>query len=174
MLSNVLIMLMIVASIILWISTLQRKLAVLDENVCQAMSQIGVQLSSRFDVLFILLRLTKQYAPHESNMLIETMNAKRSTITAKSIPADVLLQEKVIEEVLEELALLKTQHAKLKTNEAFEKMMDAMQAYENMLRTSHLLYNDSVTKLNQEIQLFPVWLIARLLGFSRRGYLVSE
>ena len=40
-----------------WIISTQRRLVVMDENVNNAMSQIGVQLSSRFDALNMLLRL---------------------------------------------------------------------------------------------------------------------
>ena len=49
-----------------WIISTQRRLVVMDENVNNAMSQIGVQLSSRFDALTALLDLAKGYAAHES------------------------------------------------------------------------------------------------------------
>ncbi|MEA4841863.1 MAG: hypothetical protein VB134_01645 [[Clostridium] symbiosum] len=39
----------------------KRRLVVLDENIRNAMSQIGVQFSSRFDALTVLLDLTKGY-----------------------------------------------------------------------------------------------------------------
>ena len=39
------------AVILLWIITTQRKLVMLDENINDAMNQIGVQLSCRFDVV---------------------------------------------------------------------------------------------------------------------------
>ena len=74
----------IIAVIVLWIISTQRRLVVLDENISNAMSQIGVQLSSRFDALTALLDLTKGYAKHESETLIETIKSRRSVITAKS------------------------------------------------------------------------------------------
>ncbi|MPN30829.1 hypothetical protein SDC9_178300 [bioreactor metagenome] len=46
-----------------------------------------------------------------------------------------------------------------------------MNQYENMVRTSRLIYNDSVTKLNRAIRMFPANMIAGLLGFSKRAYL---
>ncbi|MDW8802726.1 hypothetical protein P8V03_16390 [Clostridium sp. A1-XYC3] len=52
----------IAAVIVLWTISTQRKLVVLDENISNAMSQIGVQLSSRFDALTALLDLIKGYA----------------------------------------------------------------------------------------------------------------
>ena len=56
-----------------WVMSTQRRLVVMDENINNAMSQIGVQLSSRFDALTALLDLAKGYAAHESQTLIETI-----------------------------------------------------------------------------------------------------
>ena len=50
--------------IILWFISAQRKLVAMDENINNAMGQIGVQLSSRWDALTALLDLTKGYADH--------------------------------------------------------------------------------------------------------------
>lgn len=78
-----------------WVMSTQRRLVVMDENINNAMSQIGVQLSSRFDALTALLDLAKGYAAHESQTLIETIKSRRSVITAKLTPQDVLQQEGV-------------------------------------------------------------------------------
>jgi len=171
MLPNFIAIIAIAAAIILWIISTQRKLVVLDENVSNAMSQIGVQLSSRFDALTALLDLTKGYARHESETLIETIKSRRSVITAKSTPADVLRQEGIISEALGRIAMVAEQYPELKANQTYIKTMDAVQTFENMVRTSRLIYNDSVTKLNREIRMFPASMIAGLLGFRQRDYL---
>lgn len=160
--------------IILWIISTQRKLVILDENISNAMSQIGVQLSSRFDALTALLDLTKGYAKHESERLIETIKSRRSVITAKSTPDDVLRQEGVISEALGKITMVTEQYPELKANQTYIKTMDAVQTFENMVRTSRLIYNDSVTKLNREIRMFPVSIIAGILGFKQRDYLVEQ
>lgn len=161
----------IAAVVVLWTISTQRKLVVLDENISNAMSQIGVQLSSRFDALTALLDLTKGYAKHESETLIETIKSRRSVITAKSTPEDVLRQEGVISEALGRIAMVTEQYPELKANQTYIKTMDAVQTFENMVRTSRLIYNDSVTKLNREIRMFPVSMIAGMLGFRQRDYL---
>ena len=43
--------------IILWFISAQRKLVAMDENINNAMGQIGVQLSSRWDALTALFEL---------------------------------------------------------------------------------------------------------------------
>ena len=96
----------IIAVIVLWIISTQRKLVVLDENISNAMSQIGVQLSSRFDALTALLDITKGYARHESETLIETIKSRRSIIAAKSTPDDVMRQEGIISEALDRITMV--------------------------------------------------------------------
>ncbi len=164
----------IIAAIVLWVMSTQRRLVVLDENINNAMSQIGVQLSSRFDALTALLDLTKGYAKHESETLIETIKSRRSVITAKSTPNDVLRQEGVISEALGRIAMVTEQYPDLKANQNYIKTMDAVQIFENMVRTSRLIYNDSVTKLNREIRMFPVSMIAGILNFRQRDYLEEQ
>jgi len=164
----------IIGLLVLWVVSTQRKLVVLDENVSNAMSQIGVQLSSRFDALTALLDLTKGYAKHESETLIETIKARRSVITAKSTPDDVLRQEGVISEALGRIAVVAEKYPELKADQSYIKTMNAVETFENMVRTSRLIYNDSVTKLNREIRMFPVSLVAGMLGFQPREYLVEQ
>lgn len=164
----------VVAVIALWMISTQRKLVVLDENISNAMSQIGVQLSSRFDALTALLDLTKGYAKHESETLIETIKSRRSVITAKSTPDDVVHQEGIISEALGRIAMVTEQYPELKADKTYMKTMDAVQTFENMVRTSRLIYNDSVTKLNREIRMFPVSMIANMLGFQQRNYLEEQ
>jgi len=174
MLPTFITIIVIAAVIVLWIISTQRRLVVLDENISNAMSQIGVQLSSRFDALTALLDLTKGYARHESETLIETIKSRRSVITAKSTADDVMRQEGVISEALGRIAMVTEQYPDLKANQNYIKTMDAVQTFENMVRTSRLIYNDSVTKLNREIRMFPVSMVAGMLGFGQREYLVEQ
>ncbi|MHC1694826.1 MAG: LemA family protein [Eubacteriales bacterium] len=62
----------------------------------------------------------------------------------------------------------------LKANQNYIKTKDAVQTFENMVRTSRLIYNDSVTKLNRKIRIFSVSMAAGMLGFRQRDYLVEQ
>jgi LemA protein len=160
--------------IILWIFYTQCRLVVLDENISNAMNQIEVQLSSCYDALTALLELTMGYAKHESETLIETIRLRRSFIAAQSMPDDVMRQERVISEVLGRIDMVTVQYPDLKANQNYIKAMVAVQTFENMIRTSRLIYNDSVTKMNREIRMFPVSIVAGILGFEQREYLVEQ
>lgn len=162
----------LIGGVIPWVISIHRKLVILNESLCNAMSQIGVQLSSRFDALTALLYRTKHYANDESELLIETIQLKRRNINANSTPRDVALQEQIIEEVLQKILNVSKQYVEIQSDEALHKTMDAMQAFENMLKTSRLIYNDSVTKFNKEIRVLPVLVVAKLFGFSKKDYLI--
>lgn len=157
--------------LILWLIGVRRRLAAMDANTNTAMSQIGIQLSSRFDALLALLDLTEGYSARESQSMTETVKSRRSAITAASTPEEVLKQENVISEALSRVSAVAEQHPELKADETYGKCMAAVDSYEKMVCTSRLIYNDSVTKLNRELSMFPVSLLGGMLGFHRRAYL---
>ena len=163
----------ILVALILWIISVQRSLVVMDENINNAMSQIGVQLSSRWDALTSLLDLTKGYAEQEYKTITETIKARRS-ITKDSSPDDVSKQENIIAEALGKIMAVAESYPDLKADSTYIKTMDGVNQYENMVRTSRLIYNDSVTKLNRAIRMFPASMIAGILGFFNRAYLEAE
>lgn len=51
---------LLVILLAIWIVSVRKKLAIMDENINHSMNQIGVQLSSRFDALLSLLDFTKK------------------------------------------------------------------------------------------------------------------
>ncbi len=160
----------IVVILVLWVISVQRSFVVLDENINNAMSQIGVQLSSRWDALVSLLDLTKGYAEHEYKTMTDTIKARRS-ITRDSSPEDVKQQENFLVEALGKIMAVAENYPDLKADQTYIKTMDSVNQYENMVRTSRLIYNDNVTKLNRAVRMFPASLVAGILGFAQRTYL---
>ena len=114
--------------------------------------------------------LTKGYATHEYETITQTIKARRS-ITKDSSPDDVRKQENIIVEAMGKIMAVAESYPNLKADGTYIKTMDAVNQYENMVRTSRLIYNDSVTKLNRAIRMFPASIIAGMIGFSKRAYL---
>ena len=156
--------------LVFWIMSVQRSFVVMDENINNAMSQISIQLSSRWDALSVMLDLTKGYAAHEYETLAESIQA-RQPITKNSTPKDINKQENIITEMIGKVVAIAEKYPEMKADKSYLKILDAVGQYENMVRTSRLIYNDSITKLNQAIRRFPAFLIAGALGFSKREYL---
>ena len=171
---------LILLLLVLWIISVQRKFAVMDGNIQNAMNQIGVQISSRFDALFAVLDLMKGYAADDKkikaavNKLMDGAAARRSVITARSAPEEVSEQEQVIEETVKSIRLAAERNPLLCADKNYTKCMDAVECYGRMVYTSRLIYNDSVTKLNSALGMFPTNVIAGILGFHKREYLSQK
>lgn len=169
----ILILAVIIAVVVLWFISAQRKLVAMDENINNAMSQIGVQLSSRWDALTALSDLTKGYAEHEYKTISDTIKM-RTSISSKSSAEDVNLQENIIADAMGKIMAVAESYPELKANENYIKTMDSVNSYEETVRKSRLVYNDSVTKLNRAIRMFPTSVAAAMLRITARDYIEAS
>ena len=167
---TVIIIIAIIVILVLWVISVQRKL-VKQEEICKnGLSQIGVQLASRWDALKALAELTKGYSEHEYKTITDTI-AQRRPITAASSSADANAQENLFTQAMSHLNLVVEKYPELKANETYIKTMDSVNTYQNQVRMSQMVYNDSVTKYNQLIRQFPDSIVASLFHFTPREYL---
>ncbi|MEG0751747.1 MAG: LemA family protein [Oscillospiraceae bacterium] len=156
-----------------WFISAQRNLVHLDELCGNAMSQIGVQLSSRWDALTALVQLIKSYNEHEYSTLMETVKA-RSSIGANSSAQEAQSQEDAIGKTLGRLLAISENYPDLKSNQVYLQTMNSLNGYEENVRTSRMVYNDTVTKFNRYVRMIPANIIASMLGFSVRDYLKED
>ena len=166
----ILIVLAIVLLAGLWLVSAQRKLVSADELCKNSLSQIGVQLNSRWDALSALVELTKGYNEHEYNTLRDII-AKRTTVGRNSTAAEVNAQEEKISSVLRQINVVAEQYPALKASEMYSKTMEGVNQYENQVRLSRMTYNDVVTKYNRLVRMFPDSIAAALFCFREKDYL---
>ena len=62
----------------------------------------------------------------------------------------------------------------LKANAQYTKTMDSVNKYEDNVRLARMTYNDTVTKYNNSVRMFPGSIVAGILGFPRRDYLAED
>ena len=81
--STFLVIIIVLAVIVIgyFIST-QRSLVSLDEMCKNALSQIEVQLNSRFDAIMAMAKTAAKYAAHESETIIQAIQARGGRYTA--------------------------------------------------------------------------------------------
>jgi len=160
----------IVAVLVAWVVTVQRKIVSQDELVKNAMSQIGVQQQSRWDALTALAELVKGYNEHEYKTITDVI-AMRQGIGRSSSAQDAQAQEDLIGQTLSRIVATAEAYPDLKANENYKQTMDSVNDYENMVRTSRMVYNDTVTKFNRLVRVIPNNFIAPILGFTEKEYL---
>ena len=166
----IIIVIAIVAVLAIWFISTQRNLVSRDELCSNAMSQIGVQQQSRWDAVTSLVQLTKSYNEHEYNTLKDVI-AQRREITGVSGAADAAAQEDLLTAAASRIRLVAEQYPELKASETYTRTMDSINTYENQVRVSRMVYNDSVTKYNRLVRQFPDSLVAGMLHFGIKDYL---
>ena len=167
---TIIIIVAIIAIVAFWFMGIQRKLVSSDELCQNSMSQIGVQQQSRWDAVSALVKLTKSYNEHEYNTLVDVIK-QRKDITRTSAVADANAQEDVLVAAAAKIRFVAEQYPELKADATYAKTMDSLNNYENQVRMSRMVYNDSVTKYNRIVRQFPDSIVASILKFPLREYL---
>ena len=167
---TIIIIVAIIAIVAFWFMGIQRKLVSSDELCQNSMSQIGVQKQSRWDAVSALVKLTKSYNEHEYNSLVDVIK-QRKDITRTSAAADANAQEDVLVAAADKIRFVAEQYPELKADATYAKTMDSLNNYENQVRMSRMVFNDSVTKYNRIVRQFPDSIVASILKFPLREYL---
>ena len=134
----------IIILLILAIIGLYNSLVTLRQRVKNAWSQIDVQLQRRFDLIPNLVEAVKGYMQHESS-------------------------------VLEKVTALRTSWANATTvSEKAELDNQLSRGTENKISASRQFYNDSVTRYNTKLEVFPSNLIGGMFGFKPEELFKAE
>lgn len=170
---TIFILIFVALLLVIWFISSQRKLVAMDENINNAMSQIGVQLSSRWDALSALSDLTKNYSEHEYKTICDTIKM-RTSIGSNSSVEEVNAQENILTEAMGKIMAVAESYPELKASETYIKTMDSVNEYEETVRRARMVYNDSVTKLNRTIRMFPISIVAAILNVKSREYIETN
>lgn len=167
------IVIVVVVVVVGWVFSTQRELVKTDELCGNALSQIGVQQASRWDALTALAQMTKNYSEHEYKTLMDVV-AGRSAITASSKPAEVDAQEQKFGQALAQIHAVAEAYPDLKAQQVYQKTMESVNEYENNVRRSRMVYNDTVTRFNRMVRQIPGSFLAGPMGFATREYLEAD
>ena len=167
------IILVIVLGVLFYVFNTQRELVRLDELCKNAFSQIAVQLNSRWDAVLALAKMAAQYSKHESETIIKTIQARRMDGQVKTA-AEANEQQGAFAQVLGRLIAVGEAYPELKANEQYSKTMDGINDYEEKVRQSRMVYNDTATKMNRMVRQWPSSIVASMLHFNEREYLTVD
>ena len=148
--------------VFIWFISTQRQLVNLDEKCNNALSQIQVQMNSRWDALLAVAKAATTYAKHESETLIKTIEGRRGMEMRSA--ADFNQQQSAFAEVLSKLMAVHEAYPDLKASALFKETMDNIKKFEDNVRMSRMIYNDSVRQ-------WPSSFVASFLHFGLKDYL---
>jgi LemA protein len=171
---TVIIILAVLALLVLWGISMQNKLVQSDELCNNALKQINVQQVSRYDALQALVKLTREYASYESETLQKVISMRKITPSANPTVDEINANEAALQEMSAKLIAIAEQYPDLKANQNYKETMDSIKMYEENVRLARMTFNDTVTKYNNQVRMFPGSVVAGILGFGKREYLAEE
>ena len=173
MISIPLIILLALAGLIivlgLWLMTSYNGLVTLGQSVKNAWAQIDVQLKRRHDLIPNLVNTVKGYAAHEKETFERVINA-RARATSATSAGEAIKAEGELSSALARLLAVSEAYPELKANQNFISLQEELTSTENRIAYARQFYNDSVAKLNTQIQVFPTVVIAGMFGFKEEPF----
>src|SRR2546427_8658138 len=167
MLLVVLVGLIVVAG--LWLMATYNGLVTLRQSVKNAWAQIDVQLKRRHDLIPNLVNTVKGYAAHEKETFERVINA-RARATSATSSGEAIKAEGELSSALARLLAVSEAYPQLKANQNFIALQEELTSTENRIAYARQFYNDSVAKLNTQIQIFPTVVIAGMFGFKEEPF----
>ena len=167
------IIILIVGILIISIIGIYNSLVRKNEMVSNSMSQISAQLQSRWDVLNNLIDATKDYQKYE-NETLDKLTKNRTDVNRNSSPKDVVREENDFKKALSSLYAVAENYPDLKASDIYKSTMDSINKYEDNVRHSRMIYNDTVTSFNRYVKSFPQNIFAGIFGFGEKSYFENE
>ena len=157
----VLIVIAMILAAIGYVFYMQRQLVDMDEN-------------SRWDALLSLAKTVSAYAKHEGDTIIQTIQARRQEGGMMPTAKNINNQQAGLAEVMSRLMVVREAYPELKASGLFSNMQESVKEYEENVRFSRMVYNDTVTMMNSKVRSWPSSFIASLLHFEEREYLETD
>ncbi len=160
----------IVLFVIAYFVFTQRRLVCLDEKALNALAQIGVLLQNRLGAVKALVQLVERYSIQEHITLMDVVE-NRSTLGDKVTPQQINMDKNLLSGVLGHIVALSEAYPNLKDNDVYQKAIRGVTNYEENVRMSRMIYNDTVTSINSLVRRWPSSIVADFMSFNIRHYL---
>tara|TARA_Y100001968_G_C19435600_1_gene759474 strand:+ start:2369 stop:3007 length:639 start_codon:yes stop_codon:yes gene_type:complete len=147
-------------------------------------SQIGIQLTRKYELIPNLVKLAKGYMKHERATLEEVIRARNMAANANAAvsanPSDpdamkqMLAAEGTLGGVMGRLFALSEAYPDLKANQNMMQLTEELTSTENKVTFARQAFNDSVMTYNNALQIFPANMVAGMFGFTEAIFFEVE
>ena len=134
-------------------------------KVDNAWSQIDVQLQRRFDLIPNFVETVKGYMQHESETFEKIAQLRTSWANTKSVAEKAELDNE-LSTALKTIMAVSENYPDLKANQNFSELSEELRNTENKISFSRQFYNDTVTRYNTKLEVFPSNIVASMFHFT--------
>lgn len=168
----------------LWMMAVYNKLVRTRNAKDNNYSQIGIQLTRKYDLIPNLVKIAKGYMKHERETLEAVIQARNqaanANIAVSQSPGDskamksMVAAENSLGGVMGRLFALTESYPDLKANENMMQLTEELTSTENKVTFARQAFNDSVMTFNNALQQFPNNMIAGFFKFEEGVFFEVE
>ena len=155
-----------------WISThndFKRSLVKIEE----AKSSIDIALNKRYDTLTKMLDITKGYAKHEKETLIE-VTKMRTGVPQNANMEQLQEVSNNLQALAKQLDVVVERYPELKADTSFVELQRASRDVEENLQAARRMYNSNVSYYNQKREVFPSSIVANHYNLEKALFFEVE
>ncbi len=156
---------LILAIVVIAFIVIYNNLVTMRQRVKNAWSQIDVQLQRRFDLIPNLVETVKGYMAHEADVLTKITELRSSWSNAKTIDQKAKIDNE-LSQSLKTIMAVAENYPDLKANQNFSELQTELTNTENKISYSRQFYNDTVTRYNTKLEVFPSNVVASMFHFT--------
>ena len=155
--------------IIIWYVSKLNKLRRSNIKVDEAVSDIDVALTKRYDVLTKMIEVVKGYAKYEQETMFKIIQVRENMNIKELKEADESMNDN-----FNKINALVESYPNLKADENFRVLQKTIIDVEEHLQAARRLYNSNVSLYNQLVEMFPTNVIAGINGMKKRDFFEAE
>ena len=155
---------------LVWAIAIYNKFIKYKNMMQERWSGIDVALKRRYNLIPNLVKVTKGYSRHESDVLDNTTTLRSEAVDVASREEN----ESKISKSLSGIIALAEAYPELKASTNFLALHESLNEIEEDIQKARTMYNYSVRKFNTLVESFPSSLIALKFGFTVQNYFSLE
>ncbi len=157
----------VVVFVFIFVFATYNRLVQLNNRVKEAFSTMDVYLKKRWDLIPNLVETVKGYAKHEKDTLKEVVELRNRAYDDLSDDEKIKANEELTKKIVKIMALAEA-YPDLKASKNFEELMDQLTKLEDDIANSRKYYNGTVRIYNNQVEMFPGNLIAKLFRYQSK------
>ena len=163
------IVLIVVSAVLFSIALIYNRLIRLRNTTENAWAAIDVQLHRRYDLIPALVKVAQGYAAHEK-AAFEDITLARATAISTEGRAQLADSNNSVTECLKKVFAVAESYPDLEASGSFIKVQEELSETEDLLAYARQYYNDVTLEFNNQLQILPFSIFARMFKFQMREY----